>query len=252
MKRSYFLIILICLFFYNPIFGQSDTTQIDSTLDLSRRNVLKWNLTPMIWSIQNINLSYERITSSHGSFSVNAGYFVLPSTGIYDSLNISRDNKKWGFSVSGDKRFYFKKRNTKYAPDGLYWGIFGSFHHYDFENSLEVINSDIAHGKLNINGNFSMISAGVELGYQFVLKNNLTIDLIFIGPSISTYSAKLGIEGDLQVDKESEYIKALYDVLIAKFPGADKLLEEKVIKDNGALFSVGPGLRYMIQIGYRF
>ncbi len=157
-----------------------------------------------------------------------------------------------GIHKSGDKRFYFKKRNPSLAPDGLYWGIFGSVHYYEFESSFKIVNSTIAKGDLILNGNIGIISAGVELGYQFVLKNNLTIDLIFIGPALATYSAKLGISGNLQVDKDSEYIQAIYDVLVARFPGIDKLLEEKSIKDNGSLFTFGPGLRYMIQIGYRF
>ncbi|MFK5856895.1 MAG: DUF3575 domain-containing protein [Bacteroidota bacterium] len=234
--------------------NQSEKDTISMVEMPERRNVLKWNLTPMIWSYQNINISYERVTSSHGSFSVNAGYFVLPMLGgsIADSFDIQKNSNNWGFSVSGDKRYYFKKRNTGLAPDGLYWGIFGSVHYYEFESSFKVVNSTVASGDLILNGNLGIISAGIELGYQFVLKNNLTIDLIFIGPALSTYSGKLGISGNLDVDENSEYIKGIYDVLVARFPGVDKLLDEKSIKDNGTMFSLGPGLRYMIQIGYRF
>ncbi len=252
MKKSILIIWITLITITTSSFAQNDSIVQDSLFSLAKKNVLKWNLTPMIWSVSNINLSYERVTSPNGSFSINAGYFVLPSFGLYDSINITRANKKWGFSVSGDKRFYFKKRNKNFAPDGLYWGIFGSIHYYDFENNFEIANSDIAKGNLKLNGNFGMISAGVELGYQFVFKNNLTVDLIFIGPSLSSYTAKLEIDGDLKVDEDSEYIKAIYDVIIGRFPGADKLIDEKQIKDNGTLFSVGPGLRYMIQIGYRF
>ncbi len=219
-----------------------------------KRNVLKWNITPMLWNSKNINLSYERVTANNRSFSVNAGYFVLPTffLGSADSFNLKKSSKSIGFSVSGDKRYYFKKRNTGLAPNGLYWGIFGSVHYYEFETSFNIENSTIAKGNLILNGNIGIISAGVELGYQFVLKNNLTIDLIFMGPALSTYSGKLGISGNIQVDKDSEYIQAIYDVMVAKFPGIDRLLEEKSIKDNGTLFTFGPGLRYMIQIGYRF
>ncbi len=234
----------------NP-YVQPDDMQ-GSTKLLTKRNVLKWNLTPMIWNYRNINISYERVTSNNGSFSVNAGYFVLPKISLADSFNIERNKKNRGFSISGDKRYYFKKRNTGLAPDGLYWGIFGSVHYYEFETSFKIVNSTIAKGELILNGNIGIISAGVELGYQFVLKNNITIDLIFMGPALSTYSAKLGISGNAQVDKDSEYIQAIYDVLVAKFPGIDKLLEEKSVKDNGTVFALGPGLRYMIQIGYRF
>ena len=226
----------------------------DSIKTPLKRNIVKWNLTPMMWSYQNINISYERVTSSHGSFSVNAGYFVLPLLGgsIADSFDIQKSSKNWGFSVSGDKRYYFKKRNTGLAPDGLYWGIFGSVHYYKFESAFTVINSNVASGDLILNGNIGIISAGIELGYQFVFKNNLTIDLIFIGPALSSYSGKLGISGNINIDENSEYLKGIYDVLVARYPGIDKLLDEKSIKDNGTVLGIGPGLRYMIQIGYRF
>ena len=239
---------------YNDTNSITDTISNDSINIPLKRNILKWNLTPMIWSAKNINVSYERITSSHGSFSVNAGYFILPLLGgsLADSFDIQKKTNSWGFSISGDKRYYFKKRNIGLAPDGLYWGIFGSVHYYEFESAFRIINSSVASGDLVLNGNLGIISAGVELGYQFVFKNNLTIDLIFIGPALSTYTGKLGISGNINVDEDSEYLKGIYDVLVAKYPGIDKLLDEKSIKDNGTVFSLGPGMRYMIQIGYRF
>ena len=251
LRKSIFLVIistLICSFGYSQGISGLDSLAYKDV----RRNTIKWNITPMIWNITNINFGYERTTSNTGSFTINAGYFVLPTFGVFDSINIKRQNKKWGFSLSGDKRWYFKKRNTKLAPDGIYIGVYGSIHYYDFENSFEVINSDIAKGTLDLTGKFGIFSAGVELGYQFVFKNNISLDLIFIGPSLSTYTTELKIAGDLAVDKESEYIQALYDVLISKFPGADRLIDEKALKSSGTSFSFGPGFRYMIQIGYRF
>lgn len=233
---------------------ESNKSKLDSTDMPLKRNVLKWNLTPMMWSYKNFNLSYERTTSNHGSFSVNAGYFIVPilNGSLADSFNIKNTNKNYGFSISGDKRYYFKKRNVSPAPDGLYWGIFGSVHYTGFENTFEVVNSELAKGDLILKGNLAIFSAGVELGYQFVFKNNLTVDLIFMGPALSSYSGKLGISGDLQVDKESEYLQGIYDAIVARYPGVDKLLDEKSIKGNGTVLGFGPGLRYMVQIGYRF
>lgn len=248
-------ILIATIFIYGITFtlqGQPEVNNIEPANMVLKRNVLKWNLTPMIWNYKNINISYERVTANHRSFSVNAGYFILPAISLADSFNIQKNKKNWGFSVSGDKRYYFKKRNTGLAPDGLYWGIFGSVHYYEFESSFNIINSSVAEGNLILDGNIGIISAGVELGYQFVFKNNLTIDLIFIGPALATYSAQLGISGDLKVDEDNEYVQAIYDVLVAKYPGIDKLLDKKTLKANGTLFTFGPGLRYMIQIGYRF
>ncbi len=259
MKKTILLIIIIFTInalSYSQITDISQNksnSKIDNTKTLpQKRNVIKWNLTPMMWSYKNINISYERVTSEHGSFSLNAGYFVLPTISLADSFRIKKNTKNWGFTVSGDKRYYFKNRNPFPAPNGLYWGVFGSVHYYEFESSFSVVNSEVASGDLVLNGNIGIISAGVELGYQFVFKNNLSVDLIFMGPAISTYAGKLGISGDLKVDEDSEYIKAIYDMLVAKYPGADKLLKEKSLKGNGTVFSLGPGMRYMIQIGYRF
>jgi hypothetical protein len=206
----------------------------------------------LIWGTSNINLSYERVLSPYRSFSVNAGYFALPSTGVYDSLNIKNERQKGGFTVSGDYRFYFNKRNKRFAPDGLYWGIYGSYHHYQFQNVVTFLESDVLTGDFILDGRLNLLSAGVELGYQFVIKERLTIDLVFLGPSLSAYNTKLALDTNLDFDEENEYLQAIYDLLIAKYPWADELVETGERNDNGFKTSFGFGLRYLIQIGYRF
>ncbi len=246
----YFTLLLL-VFLLNPVVAQekSDTLPEDY-----KRNVIKWNLTPfLLWGSENINLSYERVLEAHRSFSVNAGYFVLPAIiGSYDSINISSTRKRSGFSVSGDYRFYFKNRNTRRAPDGLFWGPYGSFHHYSFENYFEVVNSSIGHGSLSLDGGISIIGIGVELGYQFVIKERFTIDLIFMGPSVSIYTGKLKIDGDISADGENEYLDAIRDILTSKYPFLDELLNNKEFSTKGAATNFGYGMRYLIQIGYRF
>ena len=220
-----------------------------------KKNVIRWNLTPfLIWDKRNINIGYERVLSPYRSFSVNAGNFVLPSlvSGLYDSLNIERSGHKWGFTVSGDYRFYFKKRNKRMAPDGLYWGVFGSFHHYQFENTIQVFESPTISGDLTFGANINIISGGVELGYQFIIKERLSIDLVFMGPSLSMYAAKFTLGGDLEVDEENEYLQAIYDILKNKFPGFEQLVQDRELSTSGVNFNLGFGMRYLIQIGYRF
>lgn len=218
-----------------------------------KRNTIKWNMTPfLLWGSANINLSYERVLSSNRSFSVNAGYFVLPSSGLYDSLNISTERKKAGFTVSGDYRFYLSKRNRHPAPDGIFWGVYGSFHHYQFQNDVSVINSDAVQGSLLLDGRLNIISAGVELGYQFVIKERFSVDLIFMGPSLSAYNTGMTLEGKLDINDHEEYIQAIYDLLSARYPGFSELVTTGERNSKGAKTSMGFGLRYLIQIGYRF
>lgn len=246
--------VVILLFFALPAIAQKGYSFPDSVK--YHKNVIKWNMTPfLLWSKKNINLGYERVLSPYRSFSVNAGYFELPAIfkGLTDSLEIQSSNKKSGLSLSADYRFYFKNRNKKMSPDGLYWGVFASYYYYQFENDITVINNPSIQGSLQFGAKANIMNAGVELGYQFVLwKDRMTIDLIFMGPSLSAYATKFTLKGDVDVDKEDEYLQAIYDILSSNIPGFNQLVSEGKVKSSGVNVSMGYGLRYMIQIGFRF
>lgn len=217
------------------------------------RNVIKWNMTPYIlWSSRDINLSYERVLKPYRSFSVNVGYFELPISGYqYDTLYFSSGSQKGGFSASGDYRFYFKNRNRKLAPDGLYWGFYGSYHYTHFGSDVEIRDSNVGSGSFQTQVNFSILSGGIELGYQFAIKKHFVVDLVFMGPSISLYTGKILLAGTIDIQDE-EYEQAIRDALLGKLPFLDELIEKGEVKDSGVMTSMGLGMRYLIQIGYRF
>lgn len=220
-----------------------------------KKNIIKWNVTPfLLWSYKNINLSYERVLKPYRSFSINAGYFELPqfTKKLFDSLQVKNTTKRAGFSISGDYRFYFKKRNRQMAPDGLYWGVYGSYHYTQFENDIVLLRANSLNADLLFGAKLNILGAGVELGYQFIIKERLSIDLIFMGPSISMYTSKLSVGGDIDIDEEDEYLQAVYDILKNTIPGFEQLVQDGKVTTSGANISMGAGLRYMIQIGYRF
>lgn len=220
-----------------------------------KKNIIKWNITPfLIWGINNINISYERVVKPYQSFSVNAGTFILPqfTKSLFDSLEIKNSTQRSGFTVSGDYRFYFKKRNKRMAPDGLYWGPYGSYHFTQFKNDITIINNPNVQGDLLFGAQLNIFSAGVQIGYQFIIKERLAIDLIFMGPSLSMYTTKLSLGGAVNADPDDEYLQAVYDVLKNTIPGFDKLIQDGEVTSSGTNFSLGFGLRYMIQVGYRF
>jgi hypothetical protein len=138
------------------------------------------------------------------------------------------------------------------APDGLYWGVYGSYHHYQFENSIQIFEGPTISGDALFGANINIISAGVELGYQFIIKERLSIDLVFMGPSLSMYHKKFTLGGDLEIDEEDEYLQALYDILTNKIPGLENLIQDQELSTSDANMSMGFGLRYLVQIGYRF
>ncbi len=243
----------VCVFVFLIILGDSLFSQNDTVLSSDyKRNILKWNPTPMIWSGKNVNLSYERVLKPNQSFSINAGYFVLPSTGIYDSVRFKVSKNNWGFAFSADYRFYFKKRNTHNAPDGLYWAPYTSIHQTGFENIIELKDDNIGQGNIDLNARLSIYSAGIQLGYQFVIKERFTIDLVFIGPSFSVYSAKLKLSGDMDINEENEYYQMVKDMLLSKFPFLEDLVSHQQFTSSGVSTSMGFGFRYVLQIGYRF
>jgi len=255
MKKITLLLTLgfiICL--TQPSFGQKGYEFPDSA-DY-KKNVIKWNLTPfLLWSKKNINIGYERVLSPYRSFSINAGYFELPqfTKSLFDSLEIKNSSDRSGYTVSGDYRFYFKKRNKRMAPDGLYWGAYGSFHHSQFKNTIVILNQNPSVNAL-FGAKLNILAAGVELGYQFIIKERLSIDLIFMGPSVSMYNfnMSLGAEGNIEIDPDDEYLQAIYDILKNAVPGFDKLIQDGEVSTSGSNISMGFGLRYMVQIGYRF
>lgn len=220
-----------------------------------KKNIIKWNITPwLIWSKKNININYERVLSPYRSFSVNVGFFELPqfTKTLFDSLEIKNSSQRGGFTVSGDYRMYFKKRNRNMAPDGLFWGPYGSYHYTQFSNDIVVLNNPSIQGDLLFDAKINIYSMGVQLGYQFIIKERLSIDLVFMGPSLSMYTTKLKLGGDVTVDEDDQYVQAIYDVLKNAIPGFEQLVQEGEVTASGANFSMGFGLRYLIQVGYRF
>jgi hypothetical protein len=249
-KKLLVLVILPALLLSFSAYSQDFTELPDSGY---KRNVIKWNVTPfLIFSKKNINLSYERVLSPYRSFSVNAGYFELPKMSLLDTIRLDRVTKKGGYNFSADYRFYFKTRNRRMAPDGLYLSIYSSFYHTQFEMSVSAINNPDIQGQIGFGAKFNVLNAGAALGYQFVIKERLTIDLIFIGPSISMYHKKLSLEGDLTSEEYEEYLQALYDALVALVPGFDKLTQNGFLSASGINASIGFGFRYVLQIGFRF
>lgn len=250
-KIGLFIFLVIPLFF--SVSGQKkDTLRVIP--EPVYRNVIKLNPTPMmLWDKRNVTFSYERVLSPQQSITVGAGYLVFGSL-IDDTIaNIATiiDRQKQGINLSFEYRFYMTKRNSRPIPDGLFLAPFFSLYRYQFNNSLNIINTpeeDPAH----LTGDFFAINLGGALGYQFVLWKRMTIDLIMIGPATSYYGGRLHFKGNLNLEEIKEINEDFYDKLVEKYPGVDNVLVDKtfVQKSKFDLFSVG--YRYLVQIGFCF
>ena len=136
------------------------------------------------------------------------------------------------------------------APRGVYIGPYFSFLGFNNERTLEIDNNGtpeqaILDAKLNI------VNIGFQLGYQFVLNNRWTIDLVFVGPSVSHYRYKLNLGGNYTFDKEDIENEIILD-LIDRFPLLEDVISDKEATESGGLDSWSFGYRYQLQIGYHF
>lgn len=225
------------------------------TLVSKYKNTIRWNITPMaVVGPKSLVLGYERMVNPWQSFSINIGYLELAPYTNEDGevIEFFDESKDGGFDISADYRFYFKKRNKFAAPDGLYWGPYAAYYGLWKDASVKIIDNGVVKNTANMTGDFHMISGGVQLGYQFVIKDRFTIDLILMGPSLTYYSLNATLDFELDVDPNDPIYKEIYDKILAESPALANFVKNKEFSAGGRLKFLSYGFRYGIQLGYRF
>jgi len=220
-----------------------------------KKNVIRWNMTPfLLWGSKNLEFGYERVITPNQSLSLNVGYREFPKIVDVelDLLDIDKQSNRGGFSLVLDYRRYFRNRNPKTAPDGLYWGPFLASYNYYFQNHANIVENQAVTGDFTMDGKINLVTFGVQLGYQFVIKNWISLDLVLIGPGAGFYSGELKIDSNLSIEEEHEYLQIIADALVEKHPGLNNLFKDKTIKKNGSFSLLSLGYRYVIQIGILF
>ncbi len=243
MKYLPCVIIGLCLMTFHASAQEAESSQ--------RKNTIKLDLTSY-WMFRNaLNFSYERITKPNQSFSVTAGYQELPRTSdLGSNIAVKEDNRKNGLKLGGEYRFYLAKENKFPTPHGVYIGPYIAFNRFNNERLIEVdYNGTLEEASLT--SNLSILNVGFQLGYQFVINDRWTIDLIFVGPSISNYRFKLKLDGAYSFDSEDIQNEIILD-LIDRLPLLKEVIDEKEAVSKGNLDVWSYGYRYQLHIGYRF
>ena len=248
MKLLYTIFFILYVFMYQS-FAQ------DSLFISNKKNTIRWDPTPMfLVGPKSVVLGYERIISPFQSASINIGTLVKkPFTDEYgNTIHLLDESHTGGMLLSLDYRFYFKKRNKKPAPDGIYWGPYFSYYNIWFEGKSEILKNGISVNTVYIDADLKMINLGMQLGYQFVIKDRFTIDLILMGPSYSFYSAKIKFAADIQLNEDSEFYEDIKKLLASIAPGLNTILDEQSLDSSGRLKFGYYGFRYFVQFGYLF
>jgi hypothetical protein len=218
---------------------------------LNRKNTIKLDVTSY-WLYRNaIVLSYERTTKPNQTFALTAGYQEFPRTSTLGSrIAVKEDNNKYGLKFGGEYRFYLAKENKYKAPHGVYIGPYFTFHQFKNERTIEVDNNGTLE-EANLTTKFQILNIGFQIGYQFVLNNRWTLDLVFVGPSVSNYRFNAKLDGNYTFDTGDIQNEIILD-LIDTFPLLGEVIDEKEATSKGKLDVWAYGYRYQFQVGYHF
>ncbi|MCU0369517.1 MAG: DUF3575 domain-containing protein [Cyclobacteriaceae bacterium] len=243
---------LFCLFIFLVSLSMPAQAQKGDTT--ARRSTLKVDITSYWLYRDALMFSYERVVKNrpNHTWAITAGLQEFPELvgELVDTITVKQENKSLGYKVGGEYRFYLKKENKHAAPHGVYIGPYTSYHYYSNNRAIEVNNSgEIQNG--NLESTLTILNIGVQLGYQFVLNNRWTIDLVFVGPSVSNYAFKADLTGNISVDPDDITNEVLLS-LIDKYPGFKDLISEGEYAEQGKVNTWAYGYRYQFQIGYHF
>lgn len=217
-------------------------------------NTLKLNLTSMIEFRPAVVVAYERMLRPSQSIAAQAGFISFPTDFVHvpDGLSLSESKERSGFRVGVDYRFYFKNENKYDATRGLYWGPFIDYMYFKNNTDVAITDTSLGSGTMLFDARLRIAQAGVNLGYQFIIKQRLSIDLCLFGPAIAYYRGTLHLSGDFASNQENEIEQELLDYIFQSFPMLGDLVSGQEVSSSGLADLFFAGFRYSINIGFRF
>ena len=243
---------LLCLL---PIIGIAQQPTDSSNEGRFYKNVIRYNLSgAIVFGIDKyIVFGYERVVSPHQSFSINVGRASLPKliTISTDSFDLEKDQKRSGFNISADYRFYLARENKFRIPHGVYIGPYYSYNHFTGENHWTYKRGG-ANSNIGTNTDFDVHTFGFELGYQFVLWKRLTLDMLMVGPGVGFYNYKAKFDSNIDAATREQLFQGLQQLLTQKFPGMNYVFSDKEFSADGTMKTSAIGHRCILHVGFLF
>lgn len=212
----------------------------------SQENVVKVGLGGLVFG--NLKAGYERIISDNQSLTINAGMLIpreLPGFIEIDSELEDIDSELSSFSLSAEYRFY---TGDNVAPRGFYLAPYARLNNFSFKFN------DVYDGnEATVDSDFSTLGIGLQLGYQWVISDLVTIDWYFFGLGLDrdVYSAKFTSDeqGFDYAELEEDIRTEVEDIPIIGKNFELETGDDYVKCETSFLF---PGLRAGLSIGIIF
>jgi hypothetical protein len=119
-----------------------------------------------------------------------------------------------------------------------------------FDN--EVTTSAGSKAELNVDFLFRVATVGFQLGYQFVWRDRISLDMVLFGPGISGYKLQAELSTTLDPSQESEFFNKLNEKLQEKIPGYSLVIKPGEFEKTGSVSTTSVGYRYIVMLGFRF
>jgi hypothetical protein len=239
--------LMICLSIAQQGYGQKDSTKIF-------KNTIRFNITnPMLFGSDFNLFGYERVITKHQTASISIGKIGFPTFigSNFDSLSVNSQENSRGFNISVDYRFYLKKENRYSAPRGVYIGPYYAFNSFKRDLTWDMNTAGFT-GEVGTSVNLTANLVGVQLGYQFVLWNRVSIDMILMGPGAWFFNLKTDFNTTLSEEDEAFLLEKLNGLIQDKFPGSDLVIQGGGFEAKKTTSTGSMGFRYMINLGFRF
>ena len=215
-------------------------------------NIIKVNTLAIAFS--NISVSYERALAPRLSLLLSAGYKYAGKEPKVFEVNGSTIDASFdqitGYSAAPELRYYMKTCGSRHI-EGFYLGLYGRYTFYttgaDFSYFPESQQVEFYKATIDL----TEVGVGIQLGYQLMLWERLSLDFMFFGPRYSRLN--LIYEFDKEVSQEflddmSDYINDVID----RF-GIDYDVELKQSGDTRTSSSFSfANMRFGISIGFAF
>jgi Protein of unknown function (DUF3575) len=250
MKFFTLSIIFSLAFGLNSFAQLSKNTQVPDSFSY-RKNAIRIEATSILLYHNAFVFSFERMIKKNQSIVLTAGYQELSGISSFsDSIKVIHKNSNKGYKLGAEYRFYLAKENKYASPHGLYFGPYFSALGFNNATDIQVKANGTLQGA-TLNSDIHIYNFGVEFGYQFALSNRWNIDMIFAGPSISSYDIRSKLGGNFTFDP-GQIQNVIFQKLIERFPGMKDLLSGETVGSSGELNKWGVGFRYQVNIAYRF
>jgi len=227
-------------------YGQEDTVR-------NFKNTIRFNISnPVLFDWKFNIIGYERVINNRQTASVSIGRTHLGGLSFSsDSLGLKDQFNDKGFNFSLEYRFYLQKENKHHAPRGVYIGPYYGFNSFS-RDLVWDLNTSSYNGQVTTGYKITANLIGLQLGYQFIFWDRLSLDLVLMGPGLWNFNFKSHFSTNLPAEDEELLLGKLNELLKEKLPGTDFVFTGNGMEAKETYTTSMMGLRYMVNIGFRF